>query len=95
MKTWINFLVLAVMIISSCQQPSGSKKLEAPADIPAWVEEAYGWNWYDQKAYEQGRIDFNDDSSMMIVGGPRVREGNDLIHEALVNGDFEIRNVIK
>jgi hypothetical protein len=39
-------------------------------NLPAWVFENYYWSNYYQEAYEDGRIWFNEDSTMMVVSSP-------------------------
>ena len=86
MKASIQIFLILIISMVSCKQHSDPVALCPPPNFPEWVE---SWNWLDQKAYEDGRISFNEDSSMMIVHGPRADKDN-LIHKALKNNTYNV-----
>ena len=86
MKASIQILLILVILIVSCQQHSETAELCPPSDFPEWVE---NWNRLDQKAYEDGRITFNEDSSMMLVHGSRA-DKDSLIYKALKNNTYNV-----
>ena len=43
-------------------------KLKCPSEYPQWVKDKNNWNQEKELAYKQGRIYFDKDSSMMLIG---------------------------
>jgi hypothetical protein len=86
MKASIQIFLILIISMASCKQHLDPVVLCPPPDFPEWVED---WNWLDQKAYEDGRILFNEDSSMMMVLGPRA-DRDSLIHKALKNSTYNV-----
>ena len=69
MKTIIQTTFLFfTMIISSCMGTNQRDKLRCPSEYPQWVKDKDDWNQEKQRAYQQGRIYFDKDSSMMLIG---------------------------
>ena len=87
MKAQIQILLILALMIFSCQQHEPYVELCPPSDFPEWVED---WSNWDQSAYEDGRITFNEDSSMMIVLGPRSDKDSS-IYKALRNETYKIK----
>ena len=91
LKKEIIIIIFAVCLMVSCGTETSTHIVVPPSDMPAWFIESHGWEWNDQRAYEQGRITFNEDSSMVIILGSRHVEGPNVLHEALVNKTYTIQ----
>lgn len=70
MRKIINYIsaFMLIFMISSCWQSSVPTP-ERPSDIPANVPPV--WEHWHQEAYDEGRIGFNDDSTVMVILSPR------------------------
>jgi hypothetical protein len=69
MKYLKNILsILLLTTIVACSN-STSNDLKRPSDIPEGVPPK--WTHWHQEAYDDGRIGFNNDSSVMVVISPR------------------------
>jgi hypothetical protein len=69
MKQYKNILsVLLLSMLLACTN-STSSDLVRPSDIPEDVPPK--WTHWHQEAYDDGRISFNSDSSVMVVISPR------------------------
>ena len=72
MKTILNNLfILSLVMITSCSGSTDNVNypVTRPADIPKNIPHV--WTSYDQQAYEDGRIFFNEDSTMMMIKSER------------------------
>ena len=60
-----------------------------PDDIPKWVE----WDCDKHEAYQDGRIYFNQDSSVFAYGsGDTLSQDEvDKVNDKIRNGDYEVR----
>lgn len=54
-----------------------------PDDLPEWVKEQYKWTNAHQQAYEDGRIHFNDDSSMMGISKLNKHMDDKILEDSL------------
>jgi len=54
-------LILSMFLVASCSTPTVDTS--KPNSIPEWVR----WGTYEHYAYNDGRMHFNEDSSIMLI----------------------------
>ena len=59
--------ILIVIILMACE--SNTVDISKPAGIPDYVR----WGYYEHKAYEDGRIYWSEDSSIMMIVPERAQ----------------------
>ncbi len=68
MKKLIYYLIPVTFLLTGCWNSSVPMP-ERPAGIPERVPRV--WEHWHQQAYEQGRMAYNDDSTVMVIISPR------------------------
>ena len=72
MKTIIrNLALILLLIITSCSSSNDTVDYSKmrPNDVPENLPPV--WTYHDQQAYEEGRMFFNDDSTIMMIKSER------------------------
>lgn len=83
-KNNILYAALIVFLMAGCYSVTGPADPKKP-NLPEWVYEQYTWTNYHQAAYEQGRIHFNDDSTMMYISGYGEKIDDETRDKAFIN----------
>ena len=56
----LTYILIAILMVA-CSTPSVDTS--RPDEVPEWVR----WGTYEHYAWEQGRIHFNEDSTIMMI----------------------------
>jgi len=66
-----NLTLILLVLITSCSSSTDTVDYSKmrPDDVPENLPPV--WTYHDQQAYEQGRMFFNDDSTIMMIKSER------------------------
>jgi len=78
--------ILLIFFLTSCENQVVTVDTSKPDDIPEWVR----WGTYEHYAYEEDRIRFNEDSTIMLISPDRIQE-RDYNKIDFTNGNVQIK----
>lgn len=62
--------IFLIFFFTACENKTCTVDTSKPDDIPEWVR----WGTYEHYAYEEDRIRFNEDSTVMLIIPDRIQE---------------------
>ena len=78
--------ILLIFFFTACENKTCTVDTSKPDDIPEWVR----WGTYEHYAYEEDRIIFNEDSTIMLISSDQVRD-RDYSKIDFTNGNVQIK----
>jgi hypothetical protein len=78
--------ILLIFFLASCENQVVTVDTSKPDDIPEWVR----WGTYEHYAYEEDRIRFNEDSTIMLISPDHIQD-RDYNKIDFTNGNVQIK----